>query len=89
MTRQHFSPRALNGLAENAGLHVTETQTLFAPEFWLESTANWLRDWEAGNGMIRLFTGRWIVPRAVTSAIEGVAAIRGRASLLVAQMGRK
>lgn len=88
-TRQHFTPKALHTLGENSGLRVKELETLFALEPWLTSFANWLRDWGASNAAIRLFTGRWVVPQAVTSILEGIAAIRGRGSLLVAQLERK
>lgn len=85
-SRQCFTPAALGRLAGHAGLRLMVGQTLFHPQAWLESTDNWLRDWGTGVGTRRLFTGRWLVPRAISCLVEVVAAMRGRGSMLAARL---
>lgn len=88
-TRQHLTPQALRWLGSSVGLRIRELDTVFAPDTWLASMANWLRDWGASDGVIRLLSGRWLVPAAMTAILEGIAAMRGRGSLLVAQLARQ
>lgn len=88
-TRQYLAPDALRRLGEKAGLSVTQLDTLFVPDAWLKSIANWLRDWGAGKTVTTLCIGNWLLPQAITSILEAVASMRGRGSLLVAQLERQ
>jgi len=87
-TRQHLTPDALGTLCKIVGLRLAELDTLFVADAWLTSATNWLQDWGANDRVIRLFTGRWLLPLAVASLLESVAVMRGRGSLLVAQLER-
>lgn len=87
-TRQQFTPEALRRLCANAGLRVAMQTTASAADAWLHSTANWLRDWSARPALVRLFTGRWLLPRAVAALLDGLAVARGRGALLVARLER-
>ncbi len=85
-SRQHFSIRGIERLAEQAGFKVTGSRTVSAPEAWLQSVRNWLADWRASKLTTKLMTGGWVVPAAVAYLIEAVAAARGKGAILVARL---
>lgn len=88
-TRQHFNANSLDRLCGNADLSIRKVTTLPVSRCWLSSTKNWLRDWKVAEGWVQFVTGLWLVPQALASVIEGIAQMRGRGSLLVAELERE
>jgi len=88
-TRQHFNADALHRLGKNAGLSVRNVTTMFASQSWLRSVKNWFRDWGVVEGWVSVVAGRWLVPQVIAAAIEGLAQLRGRGSLLVAELEKE
>jgi hypothetical protein len=87
-TRQHLGAAAMRRLADNAGLKTDNLRTLCSAEDWLTSVRNWLRDWGASTGAVSLIAGPWLLPRAVAMTVEGLPALFGKGSLLVAELRR-
>ncbi|MEX0734141.1 MAG: methyltransferase domain-containing protein [Steroidobacteraceae bacterium] len=87
-TRLQLTPAALRRASTNAGLRIIKIATESDAQAWLHSTANWLHDWDLSPALVHLLTGRWLLPQAVAALLEGLAAARGRAALLVAQLER-
>ncbi len=79
---QQLTPAAMQCLSASAGLRISRLETRFASDCWLRSTRNWLQDWGAGDLLIGLFTGPWIVPQLIAMLLEAQAVARGRGALL-------
>ena len=86
--RQFFGLEGIQALAIRHGLRVESSRTLSAPNAWLISARNWLRDWGAKGFLTRVVTGRWLIPWLLASLIEGIAGLRGRAAVRVVRLNR-
>lgn len=83
---QYFALRSIEDAAKRAQLRVSSSRTAASAHAWLLSLRNLLEDWNAPRVVVALLTGRWLIPWAVASLVESVAAMRGRGAVLVAQI---
>ncbi len=88
-TRQHLGATAMRRLADSAGLKADDLRTICSADGWLASVRNWLCDWGAGRGAVAVLAGPWLLPRAVAMAVEGLPALFGKGSLLVAELRKQ
>ena len=86
--RQQLTARSITQLCAATNLHASRVSSRFAATAWLDSARSWLRDWGAGSGLAAVLAGRWPVPVIVAGALEAFAVLRGRGTVLVAELVR-
>lgn len=87
-TCQHYTAKGIDVISRRAGLRVMNTRAVASPHAWLCSFRNLLQDWGAHGLVVTVLTGRWVFPWLVASAIEGVARLRGKGAVLIAQLSK-
>ncbi len=87
--RQFLGQKALDVLARAAGLRIKHAKSVSAANGWLISTNNWLTDWGAHPVVVKIVTGRWLLPWLVAAMIEFFASINGNGCVLVVEMEKK
>lgn len=85
---QFFGNQAIAKFGETAGVRLVKQESVFSCAMWLESVSDWLRDWNAPQGLITLVTGRWGLPWLLASFVEGVAHMRNRGALIFVELER-
>ena len=87
-TSRHYSAKSIGTVASHAGMRVDETKSAASAHAWLNSLRNLLRDWGTNRFVVSVLTGPWLVPWLIASAVEGVALLRGRGAVLIAQLSK-
>jgi len=86
--RQQLTARSIEQLCAATNMHASRVSSRFAATAWLDSARSWLRDWGTGSGLAAVLAGRWPVPVIVAGALEAFAVLRGRGTVLVAELVR-